>query len=135
MAKGSNNIQSIAALREKVPVLLNYYNNELVNETKAPSATPVNDYYLEQNYPNPFNSSTIIEYRIPEKSNVTIKIYDILGREVKTINQGEQVPWHYKVSFNAASLASGVYLYRIEAVPAGGQSGNFVQTKKMVLLK
>ena len=128
MAKGSTNIQSIAALREKVPVLLNYYNNELVKESKTPAITPLNDYYLEQNYPNPFNSSTIIEYRIPEKSNVTIKIYDILGREVRTLNQGEQVPWHYKVNFNALSLASGVYFYRITA-------GDFIQTKKMILLK
>ncbi len=101
---------------------------KLVKETKTPSAIPVNDYRLEQNYPNPFNSSTTIEYRIPEKSNVTIKIYDILGREVKTMDQGEQVPWHYTVSFNASSLASGVYFYQINA-------GNFNQTKKMILLK
>ena len=89
---------------------------------------PLTDYYLEQNYPNPFNSTTNIEYTIPQKSVVAIKIYDILGREVKTINQGEQVPWHYKVSFNASALASGVYFYRIEA-------GDFIQTKKMILLK
>jgi hypothetical protein len=135
MAKGSDNVQSIAALREKVPVLLDYYNNELVKELKTTVPAPLTEYYLSQNYPNPFNSTTNIEYTIPQKSVVTIKIYDILGREVRTINRGEQVPWHYKVSFNASALASGVYFYRIEAVPANDQSGNFVQTKKMVLLK
>ena len=135
MAKGSDNRHSISALRANVPVLQHYYNNELVKELKYSVPSPLTDYYLSQNYPNPFNSTTNINYTLPQKSVVTIKIYDILGREVKTINQGEQVAWHYKVSFNAASLASGIYLYRIEAVPVGGQSGNFVQTKKMVLLK
>lgn len=66
---------------------------------------------------------------------VTIKIYDILGREVRTIKEEEQVAWHYNVSFNASALASGVYFYRIEAVPLNGRSGNFFQTKKMILLK
>ncbi len=128
MAKGSDNVQSIAALREKASVLRDYYNNELVQELKTTVPAQLTDYYLEQNYPNPFNSTTTIEYTIPQKTVVTIKIYDILGREVKTISQGEKVPWHYKVNFNASSLASGVYFYRITA-------GNFVQTKKMILLK
>ncbi len=135
MAKGSDNIQSISALREKVPVLQDYYNGELVKELKYSVPLPITDYYLSQNYPNPFNSTTNINYTLPQKSVVTIKIYDILGREVSVIHQGEQVPWHYKVSFNASALASGVYLYRIEAIPVGGQAGNFIETKKMVLLK
>ncbi len=135
MGLGINNTNSISILREKAAVIKYYYNNELVEELKSSSPVRLTDYYLEQNYPNPFNASTNIEYRIPEKSNVIIKIYDILGREVRTINQGEQVPWHYKVSFNASDLASGVYLYRIIATPASSTAGEFIKTKKMILLK
>jgi len=135
MALGDDRFRSITALREKVPVLKDYYDNELVEEPEQAAPVGLTDYYLSQNYPNPFNSTTNIEYTLPEESIVTIKIYDILGREVTTLKQGEQVPWHYKVSFNASSLASGVYLYRIEAIPVNGQGGNFLQTKKMVLLK
>ena len=85
--------------------------------------------HLYQNYPNPFNPKTTIEYEVPEKSFVTIKIYDILGREVQTlVNNEEKVRWRYKVTFDASTLASGVYFYRIQA-------GSFVETKKMVVLK
>ena len=127
MALGSDNVQSIAALREKAAYVQEFYNKILVREINPP-VSPIENFKLEQNYPNPFNSTTTVEYTLPQKSNVIIRIYDILGREVRTFNQGEQVPWHYRVSFNASALASGVYIYRIEA-------GNFSQSKKMVLLK
>ena len=83
---------------------------------------------LSQNYPNPFNPSTIINYEIPESGLVTIKIYDVLGREVSTIVNEEKSPGRYKVKFNGSNLASGLYLYRIT-------SGNFSETKKMLLMK
>jgi len=88
---------------------------------------------LEQNYPNPFNPSTTINYSIPAVGSgyiptVQLKVYDILGREVATLVNKELKPGNYKVTFNASSLASGVYFYRIVA-------GNFIQTKKMVLVK
>jgi GH35 family endo-1,4-beta-xylanase len=85
-------------------------------------------YELDQNYPNPFNPSTNIRYSIVNAAKVTLKVYDILGREVQTLVNKEQAPGHYVVKFNAENLASGVYLYRITA-------GDFTATKKLMLLK
>ena len=86
------------------------------------------DFYLYQNYPNPFNPTTTISYTVPKESFVTIKIYDILGREIKALVNEEKPIGLYNVSFNGHNLASGIYLYTIKA-------GAFVQTKKMVLMK
>ena len=83
---------------------------------------------LEQNYPNPFNPTTTIEYTIPKADRVILKIYDILGREVTTLVNGEQLKGKYSIAFNANKLASGVYFYRLRA-------GNFVETKKLILMK
>jgi len=88
----------------------------------------VNNFELAQNYPNPFNPTTIISYTIPEASEVTLKVYDVLGKEVATLVNGFQAANSYKVNFNASSLSTGVYIYKIEA-------GNFSMTKKMLLLK
>jgi len=90
-------------------------------------------YILEQNHPNPFNPSTIIKYSIPinmsrESSIVSLKVYDVLGREVATLINREQSAGNYEVRFNASNLMSGIYYYRL-------QSGEFNQSKKMVLLK
>ena len=86
------------------------------------------DFYLSQNYPNPFNPNTTITYSIPKQSNVAIKIFDLLGREVTTLVNEEKSAGNYKVVFNGSNLSSGVYLYRLYA-------GNFVSTKKFVLMK
>lgn len=83
---------------------------------------------LNQNYPNPFNPSTIISYSLPVNSFVTIKVYDIIGREVATLVNKNMTVGDHKVTFNAAGLSSGIYFYQIRA-------GNFVQTKKMILMK
>jgi len=83
---------------------------------------------LAQNYPNPFNPSTTIQYSIKERASVELVLYDILGRQVVVLVNEEQDVGYYKVNFNAKSLASGIYFYRIQA-------GSFVETKKMVLLK
>ncbi len=84
---------------------------------------------LSQNYPNPFNPSTKINYEIPNDSKVKLVVYDILGREViKLVNNEFKKTGRYVVDFDGTNLASGVYFYRIEA-------GNFVQSKKMVLIK
>lgn len=85
-------------------------------------------YALDQNYPNPFNPTTKIGYMIPKEAKVTLKVYDILGREVFTLVNAYQAAGFYEVKFNASRLATGVYIYRIQA-------GDFVQTKKMMLLK
>ena len=86
------------------------------------------NYSLSQNYPNPFNPSTVIQYQIPLAGKVTLKIYDILGREVRTLVNEFQQNGSYSITFNALHLSSGVYFYRIQA-------GSFIETKKMLLLK
>ena len=90
-------------------------------------------YDLSQNYPNPFNPTTIIRYSLPTNSFVTLRIYDILGREVKTLINTEQNSGTYNVQWNGdnnygTKVSSGIYLYRIEAA-------NYVMTKKMIMLK
>jgi hypothetical protein len=86
-------------------------------------------YDLSQNYPNPFNPSTRINYSIPVEGNVMLKIYDILGREVRTlINNELKSAGQYTINFDASNLPSGIYFYRLQA-------GDFVLVKKMILLK
>ncbi len=99
--------------------------------------TPVvTEYNLYQNYPNPFNPVTTIRYELPESSNVTIKVYDMLGSEVAVlVNNQYQLPAAYTIPFDAANLSSGVYFYRLQVTPIGGQGSNFITTKKMILLK
>ena len=83
---------------------------------------------LGQNYPNPFNPATVISYQIPVNTYVTLKVYDMLGREVKTLVNERQTAGTHLVTFDAGNLASGVYFYRMQA-------GSFVQTKKLILMK
>ncbi len=85
-------------------------------------------YALEQNYPNPFNPTTSINYQIPELSFVTLKVYDVLGSEVTTLVNEEKPIGNYEIEFNTKGLPSGIYFYRLQA-------GDFIQTKKMVLLR
>ncbi|MBN2571712.1 MAG: T9SS type A sorting domain-containing protein [Ignavibacteriales bacterium] len=85
-------------------------------------------YSLEQNFPNPFNPSTSIKFSIPEAGFVTLKIYNLLGQEVATLVKEQMNAGTREVKFNASNLASGIYIYRLEA-------NNFTSTKKMVLLK
>jgi ligand-binding sensor domain-containing protein len=86
------------------------------------------DYSLMQNYPNPFNPSTVISYRLPVNGHVTLKVYDILGKEIATLVNVEKPAGSYSVNFNGSNLSSGVYIYRIQA-------GSFTQSRKLVLLK
>ncbi|HKI79865.1 MAG TPA: alpha-amylase family glycosyl hydrolase [Ignavibacteriaceae bacterium] len=102
--------------------------SELLTDIKLDGNTTVSDYKLNQNYPNPFNPSTIIKYQIPNSGNVTLKIYDVLGREVKTLIEEYKQRGAYQVSFNAANLASGIYIYAIRV-------NGFVSARKMILMK
>ena len=86
------------------------------------------DYRLYQNYPNPFNPTTTINYDVPKSSRVTLVIYDVLGRQVEELANGEKTPGRYQVTFYASGLTSGVYLCRLEA-------GTYHDTKKLLLLK
>jgi hypothetical protein len=85
-------------------------------------------YTLSQNFPNPFNPSTVIQYQIPGAGPVRLTVYDILGREVATLVDGVQQPGTHEARFDGGGLASGVYLYRIQAA-------GFVQQRKMILQK
>jgi hypothetical protein len=97
--------------------------------------TTPKDFELYQNYPNPFNPATTISFVIGHSSFVTLKVYDILGREIITLVNGEKPSGRYEVTWNASNLPSGVYLYQLRAAPIGGQTGNYTATKKLLLLK
>ena len=97
--------------------------------TKVDQGTELpKSYALSQNYPNPFNPSTTIAFALPSHSFVTLKIYDMLGREVAVLASEELAAGNYTRQWNAASLSSGIYFYRLEA-------GSFAKTKKLILLK
>jgi len=93
----------------------------------------VKKYDLTQNYPNPFNPSTIIKYQLPKEGYVTLKVYDILGREIATLVNQKQSIGRYQATFDASKLAAGVYIYRLTV--RSGLNGNFTTSKKMILLK
>ena len=86
------------------------------------------DFVLNQNYPNPFNPTTTISFSIPFSGFTSLNVYDILGNEVATLVNEEKPAGNYEVSFNASSLPSGTYFYRIQA-------GLFIETRKMILMK
>ena len=94
------------------------------------------DYTLEQNYPNPFNPMTTIHYDLPKQSRVTLTIYDLLGRQVKMLVNQTQDAGFKSIQWDASSVPSGIYFYQINArQKEGGQAGDFIQTRKMILLK
>ena len=101
---------------------------EVPDGIKKNGNTDIKNYMLEQNYPNPFNPSTRIRYRLPAAGLVTLKVYDILGNEVKTLVNGYEASGQHSVTFNAGSLASSVYFYQIRV-------NNFVFSRKMILIK
>ena len=96
---------------------------EIVEQANQPLT-----FNLHQNYPNPFNPTTKIKYQISTESLTSLKVYDILGKEVVILVNEKKQPGVYEVNFNAISLSSGIYFYKL-------QSGSFIETKKMMLLK
>ncbi len=113
------------------------FNNSLVSVENEIANIP-SEFILHQNYPNPFNPTTKIKYSIPNvisipnsrerNLNVTLKVYDVLGKEIATLVNEDKPAGTYEVNFNASSLSSGIYFYKL-------QSGSFIQTKKMILMK
>lgn len=100
-----------------------------LTETSAPTENELPaDYSLMQNYPNPFNPETTIRYSLPEAAHARLEIYDLLGRRAAILVNSYQQPGFHQVRFNAASLASGLYIYRLTA-------GGFTQTRKMMVVK
>jgi len=95
--------------------------------------TPLTEYVLEQNYPNPFNPTTKISWQSPVSSWQTIRIYNLLGKEVATLVNEYHESGSYEINFNASNLPSGVYLYKLQIGYPQGQA--FVITKKMILLR
>ncbi|MBO6523952.1 MAG: T9SS type A sorting domain-containing protein [Balneolaceae bacterium] len=95
------------------------------NETEE----QVNAYKLDQNYPNPFNPATNISFTLPNAADVNLAVYNMLGQKVATLISGKTMTQGvHSVSFDASSLASGIYIYRLEA-------GSFVSNKRMTLIK
>jgi len=143
---GTNGPSLIAKLNSGGELILHYLLNSAPTDIENRSEGIITEYKLEQNYPNPFNPSTTIKYSIPTSPQpspsqgegvregliVSLKVYDILGREVATLVNKAQPPGSYDVEFNPVSssqyLASGVYFYKI-------QIGNYSQVKKMILQK
>ncbi|HED07118.1 MAG TPA: T9SS type A sorting domain-containing protein [Ignavibacteria bacterium] len=102
--------------------------SEIITDVENDRNNLPTNFALEQNYPNPFNPSTTIKYDLPKEGFVTLKVYDMLGREVATLVNKEQSAGRYIITFDASGLASGIYFYRISA-------GKFLQTKKLILLR
>jgi hypothetical protein len=102
-------------------------NDTFVNVDDTDKNLPT-EYSLLQNYPNPFNPSTTISYSLPKASNVSLKVYDIIGNEVATLVNEFKAPGNYQIKFDASRLSSGVYFYRI-------QTEYFTSSKKLILLK
>ncbi len=100
----------------------------LFTDVESDESGLVNSYMMFNNYPNPFNPTTNIKYQIPEFSHVSLKIYDLLGREVADLVNEQQAAGSYNIKFDGLNLASGIYFYQIKA-------GSFIDTKKMMLLK
>ena len=109
-------------------------NSGMIMKYTGPTDAPDEPAYLPthfalgQNYPNPFNPSTTISYALPADAHVTLKVYDVLGREVRTLVNDDSKVGTYETRFDASGLASGVYLYRLQA-------GGFVQSRELVLMK
>jgi hypothetical protein len=101
--------------------------NIIITDVEDEQQLPT-EFALMQNYPNPFNPSTVISYQLPVSSNVTLKVYDILGNEVATFVNEEKPAGSYEVKFDASGLSSGIYFYKLQA-------GSLVETKKMILLR
>jgi hypothetical protein len=104
-----------------------YLNPESTTGVKSNSPVP-SSYSLSQNYPNPFNPSTQIRFTIPEKTNVKLEVYNLIGQKVADLVNSELSAGEYSITFNASGLSSGIYLYRLQA-------GNFSSVKKMILMK
>ncbi|MDZ7766264.1 MAG: T9SS type A sorting domain-containing protein [Melioribacteraceae bacterium] len=126
ISDGNDRLNSLKLLKEKTQHIRDFYFDTITKVNYNEEMSPT--FSLSQNYPNPFNPTTSIEYQVSSIEKVSLKVYDILGREIKTLVNEVKSPGSYDVQFDASQLASGVYFYRLTA-------GDFVQTKKMILLR
>lgn len=98
-----------------------------IEDSKLNNNIP-SDFVLNQNYPNPFNPSTFIEYSVPQRTNVEINVYNILGVKIATLFSGTKEAGNYRINFDAGELASGIYIYEMK-------TSHFVQSRKMLFMK
>ncbi|MBK7379421.1 MAG: T9SS type A sorting domain-containing protein [Ignavibacteriales bacterium] len=128
-AQGSDNLQSVAELKNTARTVQYFYDNytpELVNIKYEPPLPEF--YYLSQNYPNPFNPTTFINYELPINGFVSLKVFDVLGRDVATLVNEEKPAGTFQVEFTSENLSSGIYFYTLN-------SGAYSKTRKMIVLK
>ena len=128
MGQGTDRLISITEMRGNDDEVQNFFNNmflavEPILQTNIPGESS-----LHQNHPNPFNSNTIIDFEIRHTADVTLKVFDVLGREIVTLANGRLTTGSYSVSWDASGLASGIYFCRLQA-------GDFVKMKKLLLLR
>jgi hypothetical protein len=130
-----SSIKKIGALSEEFGIAITDSGSIISFATDSSLLTAVNEdgihkhnYSLSNNYPNPFNPSTKIVYQIPERGNVSLKLYDMLGKEVTTLVEEYRNEGRYEINFDAGNLASGIYVYQLRA-------NNYIATKKMILMK
>lgn len=126
-AKDTQNKYSLYSDERKIDGYTNYI-WKMNNENDEESDILVTEYSLEQNYPNPFNPTTQISYQIPDNEFVSLKVYNSLGQEVRTLVNNYQSSGYYNINFDGSELSSGIYFYRLTA-------SNYVETKKMLLTK
>jgi len=124
-----------SSINEFVGWRINVSDIDTVTSVSEVNSNNLNRYSLSLAYPNPFNPSTIIKYQIPTAGIVSLKVYDILGKEVATLVNEEKPAGIYEINFDASNLSSGVYFYKIQVSPAISGAGSFIETKKMILLK
>jgi len=127
---GTSNLQAIDSLKKHVIEIQNFYKTIVDSVTHINRSVDeiTNSLKLFQNYPNPFNPTTTIKFDIPETDFVTLKIYDVLGNEIKTLVNENKSPGSYNIKFNGSGLASGMYIYKLS-------TSKFTSIKKLLLVK
>jgi len=131
-AFGTDNLSSISKLKQHTFDIQQFYDNLIITDVKDEIKSVPTRFALEQNYPNPFNPSTKIKYHLSRLSKVKLEIYDVLGRNVKTLVNKTQNAGDYQITFDASQLSSGIYFYRLSA---NSGTSNFTSVKKMILLR
>ena len=131
---GGENPNSSSGTESKINILSLISGKSLNQNISSNTNSTPRSFKLHQNYPNPFNPTTNIKYDIPRDANVSIKIYDLLGREVFSVSEYKTAGSH-EVLFDGSNLASGLYFYSLEASPSTGLGRGYFETKKMVLVK
>jgi photosystem II stability/assembly factor-like uncharacterized protein len=128
IARGSSNLNSVTVLKNLCTNVRAFYEQNFPIGINQVSTEIPREFKLMQNYPNPFNPTTNIKYKIAKSGLVTIKVYNILGKEIQTLVNEKQETGTYEVTFYGNNLASGIYFYKLQA-------GDFTQTRKMLMIK